>query len=268
MGDPPMIAFRRNLDPDCGLLSGESRFAASPSRLDAALRRTWGTYQRMRAGQLARCPFPPPLGGIIAEARPIGPSLVVPVSTVMPSILCSSSPMPGVSPLAVPACPSGPTPAKPAGLTLVQHLHVCRTCPDSATWASDRKVTPMSPATMNPGFILPNDLIDFDRPLDNALIDLMVRRYPMLISRESVRRKQPGREDRIRIALVGPDGEEDLPTWIRRLGSTQLMSGASTAKIALFYASHQLLCDLRELARTKSLGRETCSGKPISPSQG
>ena len=87
-----MIAFRRNLDPDCGLLSGESRFAASPSRLDAALRRTWGTYQRMRAGQLARCPFPPPLGGIIAEARPIGPSLVVPVSTVMPSILCFIQP--------------------------------------------------------------------------------------------------------------------------------------------------------------------------------
>jgi hypothetical protein len=113
----------------------------------------------------------------------------------------------------------------------------------------------MSPVTMNPGFILPNDLIDFDRPLDNALINLMVRKYPMLISKESVRRRQPGREDKIRIALVDLTGRKICQPGYAGWGSTQLMSGASTAKIALFYASHQLLCDLRELARTKSLRR-------------
>ena len=107
----------------------------------------------------------------------------------------------------------------------------------------------MSPATMNPGFILPNDLIDFDRPLDNALIDLMVRRYPMLISRESVRRKQPGREDKIRIALVDPDGEEDLPTWIRRL----------SVRRAYLWRQHSqnraLLCEPPVVVRSKRAGQ-------------
>ncbi|GIK43714.1 MAG: hypothetical protein BroJett011_75470 [Chloroflexota bacterium] len=49
-GGQPLIAFRRTLDPDCGLLKGEQRFAASPSKLDVALLRVWQTYLRFRQG--------------------------------------------------------------------------------------------------------------------------------------------------------------------------------------------------------------------------
>ena len=54
-GGQPLIAFRRELDPDCGLRSGEKRFARSPLRLDAALRKAWSTYQLLRGRRLARC---------------------------------------------------------------------------------------------------------------------------------------------------------------------------------------------------------------------
>lgn len=43
-GGAPLIAFRRDLDPDCGLLKGEQRFTTTPERIDTALLRTWRTY--------------------------------------------------------------------------------------------------------------------------------------------------------------------------------------------------------------------------------
>jgi hypothetical protein len=58
-GGPPLVAFRRELDPDCGLLKGEKRFASSPSRLDAALVKAWAAYKdhRISSGvtQPGRC---------------------------------------------------------------------------------------------------------------------------------------------------------------------------------------------------------------------
>jgi len=51
----PLIAFRRDLAPDCGLLAGEGRFSASPSRLDAALIRVWQIYLHYRQGIIQPC---------------------------------------------------------------------------------------------------------------------------------------------------------------------------------------------------------------------
>lgn len=55
---PPLIVFRRELDPACGRLERERPFPASPARLDAALLAAWASYGRWRKGQDA-VPIPP-----------------------------------------------------------------------------------------------------------------------------------------------------------------------------------------------------------------
>jgi len=55
LGGQPLIAFRRELDPDCGLLQGERRFAAASSRIDAALLKAWASYRLFKARRLSRC---------------------------------------------------------------------------------------------------------------------------------------------------------------------------------------------------------------------
>ena len=51
-GGKPLIAYRRELDPDCGLMKDEKRFAPSPSRLDTGLIRVWQSYLRFRLGEI------------------------------------------------------------------------------------------------------------------------------------------------------------------------------------------------------------------------
>jgi hypothetical protein len=62
LGGQPLIAFRRELDPDCGLLKGERRFSPSVSRLDAALLKAWANYKVWRGQELTplepRCGVP------------------------------------------------------------------------------------------------------------------------------------------------------------------------------------------------------------------
>lgn len=73
-GGKPMMAFRRRLDPDCGLLRSETRFAATPSKLDAALLRVWQTYLLFRKGKIDCFPLDTreqylPQGGRNAQPR-------------------------------------------------------------------------------------------------------------------------------------------------------------------------------------------------------
>ena len=51
----PLIAFRRELHPDCGLLKNEKRFAGSPQRLDATLVKAWTAYQLWQRGGANKC---------------------------------------------------------------------------------------------------------------------------------------------------------------------------------------------------------------------
>lgn len=55
LGGQPLIAFRRELAPDCGLLKGEKRFAGSPTKLDSALLRAWQTYLRFQQRKILPC---------------------------------------------------------------------------------------------------------------------------------------------------------------------------------------------------------------------
>jgi hypothetical protein len=51
----PLIAFRRTLHPDCGLLSGEARYAPLPDRLDQALLKAWSQYRMWQAANSPVC---------------------------------------------------------------------------------------------------------------------------------------------------------------------------------------------------------------------
>lgn len=51
MRGKPLIAYRRELDPDCGLLKGEKRFVAQSAKLDAGIHKAWQTYLRFRNGR-------------------------------------------------------------------------------------------------------------------------------------------------------------------------------------------------------------------------
>jgi len=88
MGGAPIIAFRRDLDPACGLLQGEKRFDPDPLRLDRALRRTWSTYTLFRNRSLVRCPTAFLRDGVIA-AEVIGTrQLRLVPRNLAPPILC------------------------------------------------------------------------------------------------------------------------------------------------------------------------------------
>src|SRR5262249_1005509 len=67
LSGPPLIAFRRELDPECGLLKGEKRFAPSPARLDAALLKVWSSLKAMQRGKPTLCPVPRSGNGIETE---------------------------------------------------------------------------------------------------------------------------------------------------------------------------------------------------------
>jgi hypothetical protein len=64
---PPLIAFRRELDPNCGQLAHKRLIAASPARLDAALLKVWSSFRAMQSGEPALCPVPRPGNGIETE---------------------------------------------------------------------------------------------------------------------------------------------------------------------------------------------------------
>ena len=101
LGGQPLIAFRRELDPDCGLLKGEKRFAVSPSKLDAALLKAWASHRLWQTGQLA--PFGQALhvpatcggpGNPICGTRSIGSS---PMDALVHEFLNRLSPDPALA---------------------------------------------------------------------------------------------------------------------------------------------------------------------------
>jgi hypothetical protein len=85
----PLIAFRRELHPDCGLMKSERRFAAAPGRLDAALLKAWSSYKLWRGNRLLRCdrPLTAPQGEARRSTR-FAPSRLRLVSNIIPAIFC------------------------------------------------------------------------------------------------------------------------------------------------------------------------------------
>jgi hypothetical protein len=85
----PLIAFRRELDPDCGLLKNEKRFAAARGRLDAALLRAWSSYKLWRSKRLLRCnQRVAALQVGVRTGTRFAPPVLRPVSNIVPAIFC------------------------------------------------------------------------------------------------------------------------------------------------------------------------------------
>lgn len=95
LGGQPLIAFRRELDPDCGRLRGEKRSAPSPERLDAALLKVWTSYRLWQTGQqpdqLAKCTVMTAEDLKSAGLRARGLPSATPLSNVVPSLSCQIS---------------------------------------------------------------------------------------------------------------------------------------------------------------------------------
>jgi hypothetical protein len=108
---------------------------------------------------------------------------------------------------------------------------------------------------MNPGFIMSDDRIQFDKRLDDALVELLVsdKDYRKFLAADSITNKWPSQGDRIRLALVDLTGNRICTPGFAGWGSTWPTSGASTAKIGIVYTAYQLLFDLREQVRVNRL---------------
>jgi len=148
-----------------------------------------------------------------------------------------------------------PDPPTPAGLVLVDHFHVNATCTDGKTWKPASAVTKMSPSVMDPGFLTSAGKLQFDNKLDQSLIDLMVgnKDYKRFLAPESITKRWPSANDRIRVCLVDLSGDKICKPGYAGWGSTQLMSGSSTAKVAIVYAAHQIVFDLKQMALAQKI---------------
>ena len=151
------------------------------------------------------------------------------------------------------------------GLKLVQHLQIGRTCPqdNACSWKSDSCPSIMSPAGMNPGFITASDTILIDARLNGELAKLLLDdpHYRTFLHLNGATKK-PHTNDKIRIALVdlgqittcqAPGikiitSKKICAPGYAEWGSLEKMFAASTGKIGIVYASHQMLSDLRETA--------------------
>lgn len=239
----PLIAYRRELDPECGLLRGEKKLPPAQARLDAALLKALASYKvwqtGLQLGGSAKCAIAPLQSGA-AAARPAAGSATRMLNNVLPRLLCR--------PRAVTATPGTPR--------LVRHRHVRRTCDSAFAWNSDAAPIDLLPASMNPRFILPNDQLSFDHTLDLRLNELLVTKYKSFLAPQSVKARAASAQDKLRVALVDLTGRRKLcQPGYAGWGSTFSVSGASTAKIALYYAAHQMLFDLRELAKAQGIRR-------------
>ena len=148
-----------------------------------------------------------------------------------------------------------PNPPTPTGLVLADHFHVARTCPDGKRWVRASTVTTMSPSAMDPGFLTSTGKLQFDHRLDRSLIDLLVddADYKRFLAAESITRRWPSEKDRIRVCLVDLSGDKICRPGYAGWGSTREMRGSSTAKIALVYAAHQIVFDLKQMARSQGV---------------
>lgn len=148
-----------------------------------------------------------------------------------------------------------PNPSPPAGLTLVDHFHVERTCSDGKRWIPAGTVTKMTPSTMDPGFLTSAGKLQFDDKLDKSLIDTLVddTSYRTFLAATSIKARWPSAGDRIRVCLVDLSGDKICRPGYAGWGSTYDMAGASTAKIALIYAAHQIVFDLKQMATARGI---------------
>jgi hypothetical protein len=114
----------------------------------------------------------------------------------------------------------------------------------------------MKPANMNPGFLTSADTVAPHTGLQKALEQLITgrRAYRALLASTSTASHAPNVQDRLRIALVDLTGAKLCAPALAGWGLALPMGGASTAKVGIVYAAHQLLCDVREMIKAGNIG--------------
>ena len=235
----PMMAFNRALHPGCGLEKGQKSFPAQDDKLDKALLRAFANYQAWHGGlQLGR---PARCGLIPIHAVSVQPALKLPgtiLNGVLPRFVCQAS--------AIPATPGTPK--------LVRHRHTLRICTlESFEPQDDPPEMDLLPANMTPRFVAPDDSLITFPPLQDKLVDVLVNQFKQFLTPQSVRDRKANAGDRIRVALVDLTDHKLCRPQLAGFGATVNEEGASTAKILLFYAAHQMLFDLQSLARREGL---------------
>lgn len=191
---------------------------SNPARLDPALRKAWATF-----GGLGRCR----IAGTAPQAEAMGMATVP--ANLVPPMVCVHRPPPNPAP-----CPRKPSPVP--GLVLLDHIHRRVDAPVAPGSPSPPpRPAPMRPAGMNPGFL---DLATGEARITSTLqhrLEQMLSKWPQL--------RGAG------IAVVDLTGSKLLAPQMAGWNLTRAFEGASAAKIAAFYAVHQLRADLRSLAR-------------------
>lgn len=140
-----------------------------------------------------------------------------------------------------------------SALKCVPHQHVPRTCGADGSFISATSPRVMERAAMNPGFFRATDgFHEFDVPLHMKLQNLLLDtpKYAAMLSDQSRRTRDASPADSVRVALVDLTGDKLCKPGYADWGSKFPTIAGSTMKIAILYATHQLLYDLNEMART------------------
>jgi hypothetical protein len=138
-------------------------------------------------------------------------------------------------------------PPDPSGVVLVEHFHWSSRC-EGNRWVEASTPSKVRPSQLDPGFLDAVGGLVFDSRLDNSLIDLMVSEHAAFLTAESVRRRWPQRGDLVHVCIVDMSKGSLCRPRYAGWGSEHLVGAASSAKVALLYAAHQLIADLNVLA--------------------
>jgi hypothetical protein len=141
-------------------------------------------------------------------------------------------------------------PRKPVTPRLVRHRHVSFSCDAAFSFKADGPPIDMVPSNMNPRFIMPDGSISVYAPLQTKLTDLIVNQFPDLIDSASVSSRTARQADKLHVAVVDLSTPQKLcQPQFAGFGAELNEAGASTAKILLFYAAHQMQFDLEEMVK-------------------
>lgn len=222
----PMIALRHELDPRCASAAASPPTGAAIAKIDAALLKALASFNVWREG--------------IALGRP-GKSAVLMLDDPGKAGLANVLPRLLRLPSAMPAAPRTPK--------LVRHRHTSYKCNAADTFVPDGAPIDLLAANMRPHFISPADNLVIATGLQQEL-DKILKEEPFkeLVNSSRTTTLKGQRSDVLHLALVNLTGPANLcRPGIAHFGAQFNESGASTAKILVVYAAHQLHFDLEQM---------------------
>jgi len=238
---PPIIAVRHDLDARCSNARAKAPGTAEQKKIDAALLKALDSFELWRGGislgRSGKCALVP-LDDASKTVRADALGKMKVLGNMLPRMLCQKT--------AVAATPRTPK--------LVRHRHVSFNCNTTFKFVPDGPATDLVTANMNPRFIMPDDSISVHAPLNDKLRELITKKFPTLINASSAKSGKAEPTDAVHIAVVDLSGDRKLcQPQLATFGAEFNEAGASTSKILLFYAAHQLHFDLEQMVTTNGI---------------